>query len=44
MRWVDMIKWIKKFLDNLAKSNSEAFKGQPLDCCSLNKNTASKKN
>lgn len=39
-----MIKWIKKFLDNLAKSNSNTFKGQPLDCCSLNKNSNSQKN
>lgn len=38
-----MIKWIQKFLDNLAKSNSETFKGQPLDCCALNKDTNKKK-
>ncbi len=34
-----MIKWLKKLIDRLAKSNSETFKGQPLDCCSLNKKT-----
>ncbi len=32
-----MIKWIKKFIDNLAKSNNETYQGRPLDCCSLNK-------
>lgn len=32
-----MIKWIKRFLDRLAKSNAEAFNNKPLDCCSLNK-------
>ncbi len=38
-----MIKWIKKFLDNLAKSNEAAYKGKPLDCCSLNKNSNGRK-
>jgi len=32
-----MFKWIKRFLDRLAKSNTDTFKNKPLDCCSLNK-------
>jgi len=32
-----MKKWLQRFIEKLAKSNSETFKGQPLDCCSLNK-------
>ncbi|MEL7646534.1 MAG: LDCC motif putative metal-binding protein [Sedimentibacter sp.] len=35
--------WFQRFLEALAKSNEEAFKGKPLDCCSLNKNTSDKK-
>jgi len=31
-----MFKWIKKFIEKLAKENSEAFHGQKLDCCQLN--------
>ncbi len=38
-----MIKWIKRFLDNLAKSNQETFKGKPLDCCSLNRDSDGRK-
>ncbi|MGB4438585.1 MAG: LDCC motif putative metal-binding protein [Sedimentibacter sp.] len=34
-----MKKLLQKFIEKLAKSNSEAFNGQPLDCCSLNKKT-----
>jgi hypothetical protein len=37
-----MIKWIKNFLDRLAKSNQETFEGRPLDCCSLNKDSNKK--
>lgn len=32
-----MTKWIKKFIEKLAKANEDAFQGQKLDCCDLNK-------
>lgn len=34
--------WIQKFIERLAKSNEETFKGQTLDCCSLNKDSNKK--
>lgn len=38
-----MKNWIKVFLEKLAKSNEESFKGQRVDCCTLNrKNEKSK--
>lgn len=38
--------WFKKFLEKLAKANEEAFKGQRMDCCDLNRsnNTGSVNN
>ncbi|WP_420840520.1 LDCC motif putative metal-binding protein [Caldicoprobacter algeriensis] len=39
-----MLKWIRKFLQKLAKENNEVFHGQRLDCCDLNRqNNAQKK-
>ncbi|MGV8905427.1 MAG: LDCC motif putative metal-binding protein [Acetobacterium sp.] len=32
-----MASWFQKFLDKLAKANSDAFHGQKIDCCDLNK-------
>jgi|GEM_PF-656437 len=32
-----MAKWFQKFLEKLSKANSDAFQGQKLDCCDLNK-------
>lgn len=37
-----MAKWLQKFLDKLAKANSDAFQGQKLDCCDLNKQNKKK--
>ena len=30
-----MIKWIKDFLEKLAKANQESFGNGKLDCCSI---------
>ncbi len=38
-----MFKWIKSFLDRLAKSNAETFNNQRPDCCTLNRNEKQKK-
>ena len=32
-----MLKWIKKFLDKLAKANQETFGNERMDCCNLNR-------
>lgn len=34
-----MTKWLQKFIEKLAKANTDAFQGQKLDCCDLNKQT-----
>lgn len=28
-------KWVKNFLEKLAKANQESFGNEPLDCCKL---------
>ena len=33
-----MANWLKRWLDNLAEENKQAFNGKRLDCCDLNKN------
>jgi len=38
-----MLKWIRKFLEKLAKENNEAFHGQRLDCCDLNRQNSKQK-
>lgn len=32
-----MKNWFKRFLERLAKANTESFGNQRMDCCSLNK-------
>lgn len=32
-----MLNWIKKFLDKLAKANTEQFGNERMDCCNLNR-------
>lgn len=32
-----MIKWFKKFIERLAKSNNEMYGGEKLECCTMNK-------
>jgi len=32
-----MANWFQRFIEQLAKANSEAFQGKKLDCCDLNK-------
>lgn len=32
-----MAKWLRKFIEKLAKANSDSFQGQKLDCCQLNR-------
>ena len=32
-----MKKWIKRFLERLAKANVESFGNERMDCCNLNK-------
>lgn len=32
-----MIKWLKEFIEKLAKSNEKNFGKEKLDCCKLNK-------
>jgi len=38
-----MIKAFKRFIERLAESNEETYKGGKLDCCDLNKSDNSKK-
>ncbi len=33
-----MKKWIKRFLDKLARANEKEFGNKRLDCCQLGKN------
>lgn len=39
-----MLKWIRKFLEKLAKENNEVFHGQRLDYCDLNRQDSKQKN
>ncbi|MBS3886415.1 MAG: hypothetical protein KGZ41_02950 [Dethiobacter sp.] len=32
-----MFKWLKQFLEKLARTNREEFKGTAPDCCTINR-------
>lgn len=34
-----MKKWLKNFIEKIAKANNDNFKGKKLDCCDLNQKT-----